>query len=70
MLFDKKTVLSLASALAALPGALAVAVLQNTSGQSNGAHVDYVFNIKNADIQPVSTVPLFFPSQLLIPHVF
>lgn len=45
--------LALASALAAFPGVLAV-VLQDTSGKPYGGHVDYVFNIANADVQPVS----------------
>jgi len=57
MLLDMRTVLSFACGLAAFPGALAVA-LQDTSGQPYGGHVDYVFNLVNADIQPVSTFPL------------
>lgn len=51
--------LAFASALAAFPGALAVA-LQDTSGQPYGGHVDYVFDIANADVQPVSFSPLSF----------
>ena len=53
MLFNRKNVLSFACGLATVSGALAV-VLQDTSGQPYGGHVDYVFNLVNADIYPVS----------------
>jgi hypothetical protein len=68
MLFNTKAVLSLASVLAAFPAVLA-AVLQDTSGQPYGGHVDYEFDIANGDIQPVSTFLLaLFP--ILIEHGF
>jgi len=62
MLFNKNAVLSLASALVALPAVLAAAVLQDTSGKPNGGHVDYVFDIANANVEPVSTFPLLSSS--------
>ena len=67
MLFDKKAVLSLtlASGLAWFPAALGAAI-QDTSGNPyGGGHVDYVFKLANADIQPVSTFPLL-PSQSIL----
>ena len=67
MLFDKKAVfsLALASGLASFPAALGAAI-QDTSGNPYGSgHVDYVFDLANADIQPVSTFPLI-PCQFIL----
>lgn len=67
MLFDKNAILSLAlaSGLATFPAALGTAI-RDTSGNPYGSgHVDYVFNLANADIQPVSTFPLL-PSQSIL----
>jgi hypothetical protein len=58
MLFDKKTALSFASGLAAFPSALAGALL-DVPGRPFKHDVNYVFNLINADIQPVSTFRLF-----------